>query len=165
MTTIIKQCRGEKARGIRAIYGFRKKLMVLYSEIPKCPEFEIKSKIGKIFKNHNPLEEYSVKIYEMDPYLNKHSAKKLQVDKNWCKYMLFRIDVYFNKFLLAVEIDEKGHTDRDLIFEKKRQETLEKFFFNFQVNLLKLIQLMQKVVMIYDLDYDVGNIEAFIDEF
>ena len=24
---------------------------------------------------------------------------------------------------------------------------------------------MQKVVMIYDLDYEVGNIEAFIDEF
>ena len=27
---------------------------------------------------------------------------------------------------LAVEIDEKGHTDRDLIFEKKIQEALEK---------------------------------------
>ena len=38
----------------------------------------------------------------------------------------FRIDVYFNKFLLAVEIDEKGHTDRNLVFEKKRQESVEK---------------------------------------
>ena len=45
--------------------------------------------------------------------------KKIQVDKNGCKYILFRTDVYFNKFLLAVEIDEKGHTDRDLIFEEK----------------------------------------------
>ena len=52
--------------------------------------------------------------------------KKIQVDKIFCKYILFRIDVYFNKFLLAVEIDEKGHTDRDLIFEEKRQEVLEK---------------------------------------
>ena len=42
--------------------------------------------------------------------------KKIQVDKNRCKYILFRIDVYFNKFSLAVEIDEKGDTDRDLIF-------------------------------------------------
>ena len=52
--------------------------------------------------------------------------KKIQVDKNGCKYILFRIDVYFNKFLLAVEIDEKGHIDRDLdlIFEEKRQEAL-----------------------------------------
>ena len=59
--------------------------------------------------------------------------------------MLFRIDIYFNKFLLAVEIDEKRHADRDLIFEEKRQEALEK---NLVVNLLELIQVMQKTVMI-----------------
>ena len=45
MTTIIKRCRGEKTRGIRAIDGFRKKLMIPDFEIPKCPEFEVKSKI------------------------------------------------------------------------------------------------------------------------
>ena len=39
---------------------------------------------------------------------------------------MFRIDIYFTKYCLAVEIDEKGHTDRDLIFEQKRQEALEK---------------------------------------
>ena len=74
MTTIIKRCRGEKQRGIRAIDRFRKKL-ILDSEISKCPEFEVKSKIGKSFKNHNPLEEYSVKIYEIDPYFYKHYEK------------------------------------------------------------------------------------------
>ena len=86
--------------------------------------------------------------------------KKIQVDKNGCKYILFRIDVYFNKFLLAVEIDEKGHTDRDLIFENKKQEALEK-------------KLGCKFIRIntsnakngYNLDYEVGNIEAFIDKF
>ena len=76
MTTIIKRCRGEKTRGIRAIDGFRKKLMIPDSEIPKCPEFEVKSKIGKIFKKHNSIEEYSVKIYKIDPYLYKHYKKK-----------------------------------------------------------------------------------------
>ena len=50
MTTIIKRNRGEKARGIRAIDGFRNTLMIPDFEIPKCPEFEVKSKIGKIFK-------------------------------------------------------------------------------------------------------------------
>ena len=75
MTTIIKRCRGEKTRGIRAIDGFRNKLMIPDSEIPKCPEFEVKSKIGKIFKKHNPLEEYSVKIYEIDSYFYKHYKK------------------------------------------------------------------------------------------
>ena len=34
--------------------------MIPDSETPKCPGFEVKSKIGKIFKNQNPLEGYSV---------------------------------------------------------------------------------------------------------
>ena len=34
--------------------------------------------------------------------------------------MLFRIDVYFSKCFLAITIDEKRHTDRDIIFEEKR---------------------------------------------
>ena len=81
MTTIIKRCRGEKTRGIRAIDGFRNKLMIPDSEIPECPEFEVKSKIGKIFKKHNPLEEYSVKIYEIDPYFYEHYEKKYKLIK------------------------------------------------------------------------------------
>ena len=44
----------------------------------------------------------------------------MQVDKNGSEYILFRIDVYFTEYLLAIEIDEKRHVDRDLIFEKKR---------------------------------------------
>ena len=86
--------------------------------------------------------------------------KKIQVDKNGCKYTLFRIDFYFSQFLLAVEINEKGHTDRDLIFEEKIQKALEK-------------KLGCKFIRVntsnakngYDLDYEVGNTEAFIDEF
>ena len=76
MTTIIKRCRGEKTRGIRAIDGFRNKLMIPDSEIPKCPEFEVKSKIGKIFKKHNPVEEYFVRIYETDLYFYEHYENK-----------------------------------------------------------------------------------------
>ena len=62
MTIVIKRCRGEKTRGIRAIDGFRKKIMIQDSEIPKCPEFESKSRIGKIFKKHNPLEVIIINI-------------------------------------------------------------------------------------------------------
>ena len=35
------------------------------------------------------------------------------------EYILFRIDVYFSEYLLEVQIDEKVHTDRDLIFGRK----------------------------------------------
>ena len=81
MTTVIKLCRGEKTGGIRAIDGFRSKLMVPDSEISNCPIFEAKSKIGNIFKKHNPLEEYSVKIYEIDPYFYEHYEKKYKLIK------------------------------------------------------------------------------------
>ena len=123
----------KKQRGIRAIDGFRNKLMIPDSEIPKCPEFQVKSKIGKIFKKHNPLEEYSVKIYKIDPYFCEH-----------CKYILLRIDIYFSECFLAVEIDEKGHTDRDIIFEEKIQKALEK---KLGCKFIR-IQVMQKMVMI-----------------
>ena len=46
----------KKTKGIRAIDRFRNKLMIPDSEIPKCLEFEAKSKIGKIFRKHDPLE-------------------------------------------------------------------------------------------------------------
>ena len=86
--------------------------------------------------------------------------RKKKVDKNVGKYILFRTDVYFNKFLLVVEIDEKGYTDRDIIFEEKRQEALEK------KHSCKFIRInTSNAKNCYDLDYEVGNIEAFIDEF
>ena len=88
MTTVIKCCRGEKTRGIRAIDGFRNKLMIPDSEIPKCPEFEVKSKIGKILKNHNPLEEYFVRIYKIDPYFYKHYQKKY-------KLIIMGVNIYY----------------------------------------------------------------------
>ena len=48
------------------------------------------------------------------------TKKIIQVDNNDQEYILFRIDIYFTEYVLAVEIDEKGRTDRDLIFEDKR---------------------------------------------
>ena len=39
---------------------------VIYN--PMITDFEVRSKIVKIFNNHNPLEEYSVKIYKIDLY-------------------------------------------------------------------------------------------------
>ena len=115
-----------KKRGIRAIDGFRKKLFIPNYEISLAKEHVVKSKIGIIFLNEDVLEEKSVRIYEIDPYFSEHYKQKIQVDSNGQKYILFRIDIYFTKYCLAVEIDEKGHTDRDLIFENKRQKALEK---------------------------------------
>ena len=73
----------------------------------------------------------------------------MKVDKNGYKYILFRIDVYFTKYLLTVEIDEKGHEDRELIFEERRQKALKK---NLVVDLLELIQVsvMMKIMKLVE---------------
>ena len=60
------------------------------------------------------------------PKKNNKKTTKKQVDNNDQEYMLFRIDIYFTEHFLAVEIDEKRHTDRDLIFEETIQKALEK---------------------------------------
>ena len=119
------------------------------------PKFKVKSKIRKIFKNHNVLEEYSVRIYKIDPYFYEHYQKNIQVDNNERKYILFKTDVYFTDFSLALEIDEKRNTDKDLIFEIKRQKALEK----------KLNCRFIKVNVSNDLDYEISDIQKFIDEF
>ena len=41
--------------------------------------------------NQNPLEEYSVKIYEIDTYFYEHYVKKIQADENGCKYIYLEL--------------------------------------------------------------------------
>ena len=86
-------------------------------------------------------------------------TQKKKVDKGKRKY-IFKIDVYFTEYFLAVEIDEQNHEGRELIFEKKRQEVLEK-------------KLGCKFIRIntsdaergYDTDYEVSKIQTFISKF
>ena len=49
----------------------------IYSEykIYESIEHKVKSKIGKIFLNEETLQEYSIKIYEIDPYFSEHYKK------------------------------------------------------------------------------------------
>ena len=110
----------------KKIDGFTIKLEVTEFDILSLSEYSIRSKIRKIFINEKVLKEFYVKIYEIDPYFYKHNKKKIRVDENEHKYITFRFDVNFSKYNLAVEIDEKGHTNRDLVFEKKIQEAIDK---------------------------------------
>ena len=149
----------KKKGGERKIYGFRKKLMIPESKISECPEHEVKSRKGNISVTEKILEEYSVKIYETDYCFYEHYRKK--------KYKLMKMVVniyylewmfFFSEYLLAVEIDGKGHTDRNLIFEEKRQKSLEK-------------ELGCKFIRIntskdgYDADYEASIIQTFISQF
>ena len=106
------------------------------------------------------LEEYSVKIYEIDPYFYEHCKEKIKVDKNEREYILFRIDIYFTEYFLSVKIDEQNHEDRELIFEKKRQEALVK---KISCKFIRINTSNAKKG--YDTDYKVSKIQTFISKF
>ena len=84
------------------------------------------------------------------------TTKKIQVNENGHEYILFRTDACFSEYLLAVETDEKAHAGKELIFEQKRQEALEKKLgckFS-RINTSKR----------YDEDYEIGRIQTFISK-
>ena len=75
---------------------------------------KLNQKLGKFLRNIILLKNILLGFMKLIfIFMNIMKKKKL----NGRKYILFRIDVYFDEFLLAAEIDEKGHTDRDLTFE------------------------------------------------
>ena len=49
--------------------------MIPDHEIFVSLEHVVKSKIGSIFVNEKIFEEYSVKIYKIDPYIHEHYKK------------------------------------------------------------------------------------------
>ena len=64
-----------KKRGIKAIDGFRIQLFIRDHQISDSIEDKVKSKIGRMFVNGDILEEYSVRIYEVDPYFSENYKK------------------------------------------------------------------------------------------
>ena len=71
---------------------------------------------------------------------------------------MFRIDIYFTEYRLAVEIDEKGYTNRDSKFEKLRQEALKK-----ELN-CKFIRIYTSTEN-FNVDYEPSRIQLFISQF
>ena len=69
--------------------------MIPDSEITECPEYEVKSKIGNIFVNEKILKEYSVKIYEIDPYFYEHYRKKY-------KLMKMGVNIYYLELMFIL---------------------------------------------------------------
>ena len=71
--------------------------MIPDSEIAECLEYEVKSKTGNIFVNKKILKEYSVKIYEIDPYFYEHYKKKYKLVKTCVSiYYLELILIFLN---------------------------------------------------------------------
>ena len=163
IATIIKCCRGEKTRGIKAIDGFRKKLMIPDSEIPKCPEFEVKSNIGKIFKKYNPMGRISKNIllrFIKLILIFINIRKKIQVKKMGVN--VFYLELMFNLIIFYQQQNlMKKDILTEILFLRKKDKKHQKKKLG-----CKFIRInTSNAKNGYDLDYEVGNIEAFFDEF
>ena len=60
------------------------------------------------------------------PLLKAFSAEKIKLRQNALKNERLRTDMYFSEHKFAVEIDGKGHTDRNKDKENERQTKIEK---------------------------------------
>ena len=99
MSRIIQNCRGEKGRSEK-IDDFRSKLGFRLYDITMIKEESVRAKIIKAFSNEKTLPQYSVLSYQTDLYFPEHK--------------------------LAIEVDEKGYTDRDEKTGIERQMAIEK---------------------------------------
>lgn len=66
----------------------------------ECLESQTLQKIKNVFKGENMIEQYQILTY--------------------------RIDLYFVDYNLCIECDERGHNDRDVVYERKRQNQISK---------------------------------------
>ena len=110
---IIMNCRVSTTAAIQ----FRSKLGFKQHDIILSKEQSVISEIEKLFSNEKILRQHSVLSY--------------------------KIDLYFPEHKLALEVDEKGHTDRYKGKETERQETIEK---NLVIHLLELM-LIKRIMM------------------
>ena len=83
----------------------------------------------------------------------------MQVDTYEHEYILFRIDVYFNDYLLAVEIDEKNMLTETLFLKRKEKKYQKK---NLVVELLELIQvsIMMKIMKLVEYKHLLVNLKT-----
>ena len=83
------------------------------------PAANFRTRLG--FNQHDPImtQEQSilskiVTIFAVEEIILQHNV------------LGYRIDAYFPKYKLAIEIDEQGHNDRDIDYEVERQKSIEK---------------------------------------
>ena len=84
---------------------------------PKSIEF--RSKLG--------LNQYDITLTKEQSVLKSvMDAFKGESMQTQCRVLGYRIDLYFHDYKLAIEVDEKGHKDRNINHEIQRQKALEK---------------------------------------
>ena len=83
------------------------------------PVVHVKTRLG--CNQHDPITTQEQSI--LSKIVTIFAAEKIILQHNVLGY---RIDVYFPKYELATEVDERGHNDREIDYEIERQKAIEK---------------------------------------
>ena len=90
------------------------------------------------------------------PSLKAFSAEKIKLQHKALKNERLRTDMYFSEHKFAVEIDEKGHTDRNQSEENKRQTKIEKYSDR------KFFHMINPYAEGFDIFLEIGKIQGYI---
>ena len=110
----------------RFLEGFAKQIIM---DCRTTPAVYFKTRQG--FSQHDPImtQEQSV----LSKIMTLFAAEETMLQ---CNVLSYRIDAYFPKYKLAIEVDEQGHNNRDIDCEIERQKAIKSYLV---VNSLVLI--------------------------
>ena len=91
----------------------------MHCRISTPKSIECRSKLGFNQYDITLTKEQSVLKSVMDAFEGENMQTQYSV-------LGYRIDLYFHDYRLAIEVDEKGHKDRNINHEIQRQKALEK---------------------------------------
>ena len=83
------------------------------------PAVNFRTRLG--FNHHDPMMTQEQSI--LSKIVTIFAAEEIMLQHNVLGY---RIDAYFPKYRLVIEVDEQGHNDRDIDYEIERPKVIEK---------------------------------------
>ena len=90
----------------------------MHCKISRPKETNFKSKLGFTQYDITVNKEQSVLKSMMETFEGENIETQYSV-------LNYRVDLYFHDYELAIEVDEKGHKDRNEDYEKQRQKEIE----------------------------------------
>ena len=93
--------------------------MIMHCRVSTAETIEFKSKLGFNQYDIALTKEQSI----VRSIMNAFEGEKMQTQY---RVLGYKIDLYFHDYKLARDVDEKGHKDRNIDQEIKRQKAIEK---------------------------------------
>ena len=113
-----KKYGSEFIRGVKHIYAREGVVMPAIMGVRSPKAIKFRAKIGFTQYGIELEKESSVLESIMETFEGENMETQYSV-------LTYRVDLYFHGYKLAIEIDEKGHKDRNEDYEKQRQKEIE----------------------------------------